>query len=150
VFRVIPFPYNLLATLALLAGAFFSGWTTQGWHRDSLEKDNAEQKLAEVRSNAAASVRRVENVIQATNAAAARERGLRADAAGARNELDRLRDVLQDYERGTAGIPPASCPDRAIALSDVLQECAGRYSGLAEKADRHASDLQTLMDAWPK
>jgi hypothetical protein len=39
---------------------------------------------------------------------------------------------------------------RVAALEDVFEQCSERYTELAEKADRHASDALTLEQAWPK
>jgi chromosome segregation ATPase len=146
---MIPFPYNILGTIALLAGAFFSGWTAQGWHRDSQEKDNAEQKLVEVRDNAATSIRRADTVIEAQNAAKVRDRDLRIAISLARDERERLRVELEESQRQLAGLSAEACIKRAATLSDVLNQCTERYTGVAEKADRHANDVQTLTDAWP-
>lgn len=146
---MIPFPYNIIATVALLAGAFFSGWTAQGWHRDSLEKADAEQKLVDVRSNAAASIRRTDTVIEAQNAAQTRDRNLRIAISLARDERERLRVELEEAQRQLAGLSPEACIKRAATLSDVLNQCTERYTGVAEKADRHANDIQTLNESWP-
>ena len=146
---MIPFPYNILATIALLAGAFFSGWTAQGWHRDSLEKANAEQKLVEVRNNAAASIRRADTVIEAQNAAKTRDYNLRIAVSLARDERERLRVELEEAQRQLAGLSAEACINRAATLSDVLNQCTERYTGLAEKADRHVNDIKTLNDSWP-
>jgi len=146
---MIPFPYNILATIALLAGAFFSGWTAQGWHRDSLEKANAEQILVNVRANAAASIRRADTVIEAQNAAKVRDRDLRIAVSLARDERDGLRLELAEAQRKLSGLSPEACINRAATLSDVLNQCAERYTGLAEKADRHVNDIKTINDSWP-
>lgn len=145
---MIPFPYNLIALLAMLAGAFFTGWQTQGWHRDSLEKDRAKQELAQVQHTAAANIRRVDNVVAAQSAAVAREAVLRRDASSARSELERLRGDLSR----SAGprVSPEACRERTTTLEDVLLSCAERYSELAVKADHHASDVKTLTEAWPE
>ena len=147
---MIPLPYKLLAVLALMAGVFFSGWTAQGWHRDSLEKADAEQKLVDARANAAASIRRTDAVIEAQNAAQARDRNLRIAVSLARDERERLRVELEEAQRRLAGLPAEACIKRADTLSDVLNQCTERYTGVAEKADRHANDVKTLMDSWPK
>jgi hypothetical protein len=144
---MLPFPYNLIAIAALLAGAFFSGWQTQGWHRDSLEKDRAKQELAQVKDSAAANIRRADNGITAQNAAITRETVLRRDASSARSELERLRWDLS-HSAGPS-IPPEACRERTATLEDVLLSCAGRYSSVAEKADQYASDVKTLIDGWP-
>ena len=146
---MIPFPYNIIATVALLAGAFFSGWTAQGWHRDSLEKADAEQKLVDVRSNAAASIRRTDTVIEAQNAAQTRDRNLRIAVSLARDERERLRVELEEAQRRLPSLSHQACIDRAAALSSVFDRCTGRYTDVAERADHHVNDIQTLNESWP-
>ena len=75
---------------------------------------------------------------------------LRTGVARLRGDLDRARAGRMSEITGE------TCPDTAVTLSDVLSECtaridqlAGRYAALAAAADRHASDAQRLIDAWP-
>lgn len=143
---MIPLPYDRIAIAAV---AFFIGWTAQGWHRDSLEKADAEQKLVDVRANAAASIRRTDAVIEAQNAAKTRDHALRIAVSLARDERDGLRLELEEAQRQLAGLSAEACIKRAATLSDVLNQCTERYTGVAEKADRHANDVKTLMDSWP-
>ena len=146
---MIPFPYNLIGVLALLAGAFFGGWTAQGWHRDSQEIDRAETNLESERLAGQARTANETRVVKAQNAATSRAADARADATDARTELERVR-ALSDAAIDAARVSNEACLDRAIALNDVFKSCSGRYAELGEKATRHASDLQTLTDAWPE
>lgn len=75
---------------------------------------------------------------------------LRAGVARLRGDLDRARAGRMSQ------LTEQTCPDTAAALDDVFGECtsridelAGRYAALAAAADRHASDAQRLIDAWP-
>ena len=45
---------------------------------------------------------------------------------------------------------PSACLATADALAGLLDQCQQEYRGMAEVADGHASDVQTLMEAWPK
>jgi hypothetical protein len=144
-----PFPYNLIAIAAMVAAGFLGGWQAQGWHRDSLEKDRAEQELVDQRLSAATAIRRTDNVIQAQNAATVREVRLRAAAADARTELERVRSLADEAVEAARNSHNA-CVERASALNDVFKGCSREVERVAEKADRHVNDVQTLMEAWPK
>jgi hypothetical protein len=85
----------------------------------------------------------------AARAAATREAGILADAAGARRELGGLRGDLAAV-RKHAEQSLNACTVSLAATTDVFESCADRYSGLAEEADRHASDSLKFQEAWPK
>lgn len=116
---------------------------------DAREKERAEQELADQQLSAKAAIRRQEKVIEAVNASNVREVTLRRDAAGARDESDRLRTSRDEAVRIAAASHNA-CLERIDAFSVVLGtvEAAGRE--VAAQADRLHSDRQTLIDAWPR
>ena len=89
-------------------------------------------------------------VTEAQNDARKREITLRADADGARGELDGLRIEIDAARDQLATASRDAAAQRAVAVGAVLQDCSRRYSGLAEKADRHVNDIRTLTDSWPK
>jgi len=140
---------QLIAAAVLALAAFGSAWQIQDWRYGAKEQENAQHQLAAQRQAAATAVRRVDNVIEAQNAAAVRDRGLRIDAAGARTALVGLHAAAADAMRAAAASHDA-CVDRAAAIGDVLKESTDRYAELGQKADRHASDVKTLTDAWPR
>lgn len=86
----------------------------------------------------------------AQNAATEREQVIRSTAAAASAASVSLRDALTTIR---AGVPTASVDalrKSTATLATVLDQCQGAYRDMAEKADRHASDVKTLQDAWPK
>jgi len=85
----------------------------------------------------------------ALNAAQIRQIALRADADSARAESDRLREQSADAARRIAAAPPAAVAEYATAVGELLTDCSRRYQGLAATTDGHASDVRTLIDAWP-
>lgn len=92
----------------------------------------------------------VDHLRKAENEANQRETALRAAAAAAERANRGLRD---DLARIAAGMPTASadaCRQTALAALAVFGHCADEYRSLAEVADRHASDVRTLTEAWPK
>lgn len=141
--------YTYVATALLSAVmAFGSAWKIQNWRADAKEKEHAEQTLDIVRQSAAADIRRLDNRIRSADAAVAREVVLRRDAAGARVALVGLSGATEQAMRA-AQTTHAACLERANAISVVLGQCAGRYTGLAATADRIASDREALIDGWP-
>ena len=89
---------------------------------------------------------------EAADAAKIREAALRADADGAVRELDRLRLAIRAAARRDPmpkSIATAD-PEPTASISDLLLDCAENYQSLAEVADRHSSDVRTLIDSWPK
>lgn len=136
-------------TAAVAATSFGSAWQIQSWRYAAKEAQHEKQKLADVQQSAAATIRRADNIIAAQDAAKNRDSALRVDVAGARNALVGLHDAAADALRA-AGASQAACLERAATLSELHQASARKYVELGEKADRHASDIQTLIEAWPK
>lgn len=71
--------------------------------------------------------------------------------------VGRLRLELADTRRRVSEAPVDTCPNAAATLEALFGECVGALEGyvrsdveLAEKADRHAADVQMMRDAWPK
>ena len=90
---------------------------------------------------------------QAEKAAAVRTASLRRDTDRANSELERLRVALSAYAgprltARTASIAPGL--DYTDPLPELFLDCSRRYIDLAGKADGHANDAKTLMEAWPK
>ena len=145
-------PQLIIAGVLFASGSvagFGAAWKWQAYRMDAKELEHVQQQLANERSAATAAIRRTETVIQAQSAAAVRERNLRNDAAGARVAAISLHDAAAAAMRD-ASVSHAACTERAAALGDVLGavEAAGR--SMAEKADRHALDAETLSAAWPR
>lgn len=87
---------------------------------------------------------------EAQNAAQIREQAIKSMSAAVNAASVSLRDTLNNISRGVPTATIAALRQSTTALSAVLVECQDNYRGMAEKADRHASDVKTLSDAWPK
>ncbi len=141
-------PHLLIAAIIAAIG-FGSGWHLQTIRYTAKEAEHDQQKLVQVQHSAAESIRRADNVIEAQNQSAARSAALRRDLDGARTELDRLRLAL------ARTVPRASATGDACAVPadparELLATCATELVEMGGVADRHASDAQTLIEAWPK
>lgn len=136
-----------IISAAILAAAFT--YKIQDWRFSAKEKERVEQELNDERVRAATQIRREEAVIVAQNQAQARARSLRLDADGARAAADGLRVATAEALR-TAATSHAACTERANTLGELLGAVEEAGRGMAQKADLHSTDLQTLMAAQPK
>ena len=147
------FPGKWFIYAVILAATFASGgtaaWKFQEMRYAAKENDRAQQQLVQEREQYTLNLKRESAVVSAQNSAAAREIGLRADADSARAGADSLRDSTM---RALAAAKEShdACIKSADAFSVVFGECRARRDALAEVAGRHANDVQTLTDAWPK
>ena len=142
--------YTYAATALIAASLAATGaWKVQDWRYNAKEKERAEQQLENERMAARATLRNAENVINAQNDAEVRAAGLRRDAAGAHAALIGLSNATDTALRDASASHDA-CTVRAAAFSQLLNQCGAAYQELWAVADRHASDVQTIMAAWPK
>lgn len=125
-------------------------WKVQNWRHGAKETERVEAQLEVVQANAATSVRRLDRVIDSQSASASRMGALRTAAESARAERDGLLLDLAASQQRLASQPKEACIERAAALNDVFEQCTKRHLEVAEKADRHASDVKTLSDGWPE
>jgi hypothetical protein len=147
------FPGKWMIYAGIMAGTFAAGgtaaWKFQSMRYEAKEAERAQQQLALERESHTLELKRQSAVVSAQNAAAARAVGLRRDADSARAGADGLRDsALRSLAAAKAGHD--ACLVSANAFSVVFAECRERRDSLAEIAGRHANDVQTLTDAWPK
>ncbi|MDO9357852.1 MAG: hypothetical protein Q7T70_02520 [Polaromonas sp.] len=150
-----------LGLVAALATAGIERTRAAGARADAAtaRKDLADYKLSiseTTRILQAANDRRAaENTarqLEASNAARTREAALRGAADDLRAQRDRLLDAVRVASRRdpvparttAAGAEP---PD---PVADVLGACTTEVQELAGAADAHASDVQTLIDSWPR
>lgn len=85
---------------------------------------------------------------EAAQLASGRAKRLAADARSARSELDRLRSAVS----ATKPASEESCTaasQRADTLGKLLLQSGELLTEIAGSADRHASDVKLLLDAWP-
>lgn len=142
-----------LIMIAALAAAFGAGhFVTAKHYREKIAVMERDQAQAELSNALAAGVQEAEwtkTVEDARNDATIREQAIRRDAAGARSELDGLRDELAAIRQSLPDLADDAVRQRADTVARLFGECAREYQELAERADRHASDVKTLSEAWP-
>jgi hypothetical protein len=145
--------FNLQLTLISAAVAasvgFGSAWQIQSLRADSKELEHAESQITLQADARKLDQARASALAAAQAAGAARQIDLRRDADRSRADLAGLR-VASERALSAARADPAACAVTADAQAIVLSECGAELQTLAGIADRHASDAQTLMDAWPR
>ncbi len=140
---------HLIVALATAAGV----WVFQDARMDAAVADvrleQSNERLGAV-TQARADERAITKTYQgALNAARTREALLRTELDNLHRASDELRDQNADAARQLAAAPPAAVLEYALALGTVFEDCRAAYAGMVEKAERHASDVRTLREAWP-
>ena len=150
---MIPFGTHIAAALVAGALAFGAAWQAQGM-RYGTQLSKLKQEHSEAVMTAAKNALKLTEHYQEKANAALRQSEIRAaqnkrDADALRAELDGLRGDIADVPERIRSASREAVDQYAATATAVFGECAARYSELAVSATGHASDVQTLMDAWP-
>ena len=143
------------AIAALVAGAlaFGAAWQVQGMRYGeqiaTIEQQHTDASLSSARNALKLTEHYRENADAAIRKAEARAAQNKRDADRLRTELDGLRGDLANVPDRIRNASREAVDQYAATATVVFGECAARYSELAISATGHASDVQTLMDAWP-
>ena len=140
---------TLLSVAAGIAAGFGLAWQLQAWSITQMELDHANERISLQRTARQNAERYVAQISAAQANATTRAVVLRAAADRTRDAGNGLRIKTADAVR-TAASDPAACSDTAATLGKLFTAGTDEYRKLAEIADRHASDAQTLIEAWPK
>lgn len=142
--------------LAALGGGWVA-WSLQGFRLDGVKADFAgyksqvEQQAVEARQ---AALKQKEQWIKekedAEQKAAEREATLRTERDTALAAGRRLRDDIATLRLRLPHAIPSAVFATADTLAGLLDQCQKEYRVMGEIADGHASDVQTLKEAWPK
>jgi hypothetical protein len=141
-------------TAGLVTAAFVAGFVVQGWRMDSTIS-SIQDEHSKALAVATQQVLDQSTELQRKKDAALQQAQIKAKqnaaaASAAQSELDRLREY---NARNSASINSSTCPsvrDYATTATTVLSECTTALEGMARKADGHALDARTLIQAWPK
>lgn len=145
---------TLIAALVSLVLGFGGGWVSNGWRLDASISQLKLENSQELTKGLQMALDKT-NTYQRTKDEAIKKAELRtslyaASDLAARTESDRLRNQLAEANGTIGKATNDSLVKYTTTLGGVLNECQAAITGLAEKATGHASDVQTLMDAWPK
>jgi len=86
----------------------------------------------------------------AVHQAELRKAAAEAAAAATAAANQRLSGLLSSATGRIATASAAAVREYAITANSVFGECKDRYTEVGAKAQGHANDVSTLMDAWPK
>jgi hypothetical protein len=136
---------TIVSALVAAAIGFGAAWKVQDWRMTAKEMQRAELQLSMERELARNERLRQKNAMDAISRSRIREQTLRRDVDAARLSVAGLRQST-DAAVQSAGADLATCVERTAAIGQLLDQCAGEYQGLAEKADRHVFDIRTLID----
>ena len=150
---MIPFGTHIAAALVAGALAFGAAWQAQSWRYGeqiaTIKQQHTDAALSSARNALKLTEHYRENADAAVRKAEARAAQNKRDADRLRTELDGLRGDLADVPERIRNASREAVDQYAAAATVVFGECAARYSELAGAATGHASDVQTMMDAWP-
>ena len=147
-------PYRWLLVAGLIA-ALIAGYFAWADHIGDIREiqvrkeytDAAAVKAEENRKITAAWQKQKDEALHEANERAIKAK---ADADRLRATNSGLRDELTASRGKLSGASCDSVRNYAATLSDVFEQCAGRYSDMAGKADGHSIDSLTLEKAWPR
>jgi len=147
--------YARLASYGALAlASAWAGWTLNamvlGEKLANLKTEYAQAQVRAVERAHAETIRLQSAKDLAEKAAERRQSALAAAASAARTELGRVQDAARSAAERACEATDDAETEPAFALADVFNQCAAELTKLGEIADRHASDVRTLMDAFPK
>ena len=129
--------------------SFGAGWQVQNWRFGAKEKEHETQRISELEQQRLADTVQLAKLGAVQKAAETRALALRRAADNARAESIGLRDAIATLSRQPVTEATAS-NQRAFAIGELLAECGDKYQALGAVADRHASDVKTLSEAWPQ
>lgn len=152
---MIPGLYTYAATgLVALAIGFGGGWEVQAWRYGaqiaSIKQDNSDAIASSAKSALKLTEHYRENADAAVQKAEVRMAQNKRDADGLRDELDGLRGDLATVPGRIRNATREAVDQYASAATVVFDQCTRRYSEMAGAASGHASDVETLREAWPK
>lgn len=141
-----------LITLAVVAGFAAGLWTgNMNGERNLLSArlDFNKEKL-KAAQEANARIKQLEAQRREVIAHAEQEaKNNAALLAAARADANRLRTLVATPS-AVSTATESSLREHTTTLGEVFNECVSEYTEMAGKADGHATDTQTLKEAWPK
>lgn len=151
--------YVAAAFVFTALGGSGAWWVTSNYYAKQMallkqmHAESVAQAIEQTRTATEKVFRKYEGAI---NDGRKRQQTIQAAADGARDELERLRDVIAARAAQPAEPAPAACTVTATARDDLQRSCAAAVESLARElvdvaraADRHAADVKVMLDAWP-
>lgn len=134
--------------------SFGAAWSYQGarWEADvATIKEGHQRVLAAQAAKALEDYKRMENSKnEAIKEQAAQLATATRSAAAAGDIVKRLRKQLDTVPDRIATATESALREYAATTSGLLGSCTAEYQRMAGIAQRHAIDVRTLLQAWPK
>lgn len=150
-------PYAWLLDVVVIGGVVVGGG--YGFHlfcehereigRQEVRAEDARLAQVEEEANRKIESFQTNNVVKAQNDATKRDEVLNSVLTASGKSSDRLRNALQAIGSGVPSADTEALRSQVTALTAVLNKCQSEYRAMGANADAHASDVQTLSDAWP-
>lgn len=153
-----PAAFRIALWLALAVAAVI-GWNllTGYYEAKGYDRAKSECRAEKARSELAAAARyraQVKQMIddrkKADDAATERYAKLAADFDTVRRSNLGLRNAVASLRASLPAAPAEAVRETADTALAVFGECADEVGRLAQAADGHAADVQTLSEAWPR
>lgn len=143
-----------LLMIATAAGSGLAAWKYQEARYKSeiykIREENTAEKLA-AGSKAMQEYFELQRIKDAAiERAKIREQTSARAAADAAAHADKLRKQLTAANARITTATREAVNQYATTLGDVFGQCVQEYRSVAEKATGHASDVQLMLDAWPR
>lgn len=147
IFKVVA---TVLASLVLAFGirVIYSGVESIGYERAKSEFVAKSLKDMELARSKEQSLQIKIN--EANDERTKQEQALFIVVATNRERTNQLRQQLDSANRNLSKYSSAALIERVNTVSDIFEQCTVAYTDMAEKADRHAADVQLIVNAWPK
>lgn len=151
-------PYKLYieiaAVLAIVAGISYGVHNLLAHERklgyNIAVAEYTEKALAAAKEARAREIVLNTQVQEARNVAILREQQIVDLSARLSVTSNSLLDTINALRHKLSTDPADTARKRADTALTLLGECQKRYGEVAESADRHASDVKLLQDAWPR
>jgi hypothetical protein len=140
---------TLISASIAFALGFGAAWQLQGHFILKAELEQKDARIERDRAYRAQAERHIATVATTQASAAKRVAAMAGVSDSNRTELQRLQSHTAESLRAAAGSLEA-CTAHSAAQGLVLNQCTSRLVEVAEVADGHASDAQTLMESWPE
>ena len=138
----------IVAALLLAFNAFIDHQQNIGYQKAVAEYN---EKLIDAKNAADQRERDLKNQVkEAQDAGLKRVETIKALVAAVGRTSAGLHDTTANIRLGLPGLALDAARQTADTALALFGECQERYGRLAEKADGHVNDVQTLEAAWPR
>lgn len=145
---------QLSAMIAIICGVFYGIHCILDYEQDiGYKKAVAEYTQKQLIAEQEARKKETDlnkKVEDARNESTKREQKINDLSKSLNAATDSLRDTINTLRNGVPEDSLEASRNKSNSALSLLGECQEEYGKLAEEADRHASDVKLLEEAWPE